>query len=193
MVLLASFAWKFQPIAVTTVARMLGRPYMERIDGARTVWLRLRGGGSAGNCPTDRQEILQAIIDGRLPQPPISRTLTLWLVEIGDGFAAFEGEPGDHLLNPMGTVHGGWAMTLIDSATGCAGYSLIPAGAGFRTVETKVNLSRPITSATGRVRAEARVVSQTRQIISTEARVTARDGRILAHGTSTLMVVAGGK
>jgi uncharacterized protein (TIGR00369 family) len=139
------------------------------------------------------KEILQAIIDGRLPQPPISKTLTFWLVEIGDGFAAFEGDPGDHLLNPMGTVHGGWAMTLIDSATGCASYSLIPAGAGFRTVETKVNLSRPITSATGRVRTEARAVSQTRQIISTEARVTARDGRILAHGTSTLMVVAAAK
>jgi uncharacterized protein (TIGR00369 family) len=134
-------------------------------------------------------EILQAIIDGRLPHPPISQTLKFWLVEIGDGFAAFEGEPDDHLLNPMGTVHGGWAMTLIDSATGCAGYSLMPAGAGFRTVETKVNLSRPITSDTGRVRTEARVVSQTRQIISTEARLTSRDGRVLAHGTSTLMVV----
>ena len=140
-----------------------------------------------------RKEVLQAIIDGRLPQPPISQTLTLWLVEIGDGFATFEGEPDNHLLNPMGTVHGGWAMTLIDSATGCAGYSLIPAGAGFKTVETKVNLSPPITSDTGRVRAEARVVSQTRQIVSAEARVTARDGRILAHCTSTLMVVAGAK
>src|SRR5215831_20886828 len=118
------------------------------------------------------KEILQAIIDGRLPQPPISETLSFWLVEIGDGVAAFEGEPGAHLLNPMGTVHGGWAMTLIDSATGCAGYSLIPAGAGFRTVETKANLSRPITSDTGRVRAEARVISQTRQIISADARVT---------------------
>ena len=139
------------------------------------------------------KQILRAIIDGRLPQPPISQTLTFWLVEIGDGVAAFEGEPGDHLLNPMGTVHGGWAMTLIDSATGCAGYSLMPAGAGFRTVETKVNLSRPITSHTGRVRAEARVVSQTRQIISTEARVTSQDGRVLAHGTSTLMVVAEAK
>jgi uncharacterized protein (TIGR00369 family) len=139
------------------------------------------------------KEILEAIIAGRLPHPPISETLTFWLVEIGNGFAAFEGEPSDHLLNPMGTVHGGWAMTLIDSATGCAGYSLLPAGAGFRTIETKVNLSRPITSDTGRVRAEAHVVSQTRQIISTEARLTARDGRILAHGTSTLMVVAGSK
>jgi uncharacterized protein (TIGR00369 family) len=135
------------------------------------------------------KEILQAIINSRLPHPPISQTLTFWLVEIGDGFAAFEGEPGDHLLNPMGTTHGGWAMTLIDSATGCAGYSLMPAGAGFRTVETKVNLTRPITSDTGRVRTEARVVSQTLQIISTEARVTSRDGRVLAHGTSTLMVV----
>ena len=139
------------------------------------------------------KEILQAIIAGRLPHPPISKTLTFWLVEIGDGFAAFEGESGDHLLNPMGTAHGGWAMTLIDSATGCAGYSLLSAGAGFRTLETKVNLSRPITSDTGRVRAEARVVSQTRQIISTEARVNSQDGRVLAHGTSTLMVVAGAK
>jgi uncharacterized protein (TIGR00369 family) len=139
------------------------------------------------------KEILQAIIEGRLPHPPISQTLTFWLSEIGDGFAAFEGKPGDHLLNPMGTVHGGWAMTLIDSATGCAGYSLVPAGAEFRTIETKVNLSRPITSDTGRVRAEAHVVSQTRQIISTEARLTSRDGRVLAHGTSTLMVVSGAK
>lgn len=139
------------------------------------------------------KQILQGIVDGSLPHPPISKTLGFWLVEIGDGFAAFEGEPGDHLLNPMGTTHGGWAMTLIDSATGCAGYSLVPAGAGFRTVETKVNLSRPITSDTGRVRAEAHVVSQTRQIISTEARLTSREGRVLAHGTSTLMVVVGAK
>src|SRR5260370_10506162 len=156
--------------------------------------------GYAYGVPTPEQiarltgrEIMQAIIDGRLPQPSMSQTLTFWLVEIGDGFAAFEGEPGDHLLNPMGTVHGGGAVTLLDSATGCAGYALIPAGGGFRTVETKVNLSRPITSAIGRVRTEAWVVLQTRQIISTEARVTTRDGRILAQGTSTLMVVAEAK
>jgi uncharacterized protein (TIGR00369 family) len=93
----------------------------------------------------------------------------------------------------MGTVHGGWAMTLIDSATGCAGYSLLPTEAAFRTLETKVNLSRPITNGTGRVRAEARVVSQTRQIISTEGRVISQDRRVLAHGTSILMVVAGPK
>ena len=96
--------------------------------------------------------ILQGIVDGTLPQALISQAMTFWIVEVGDGFAAFEGEPGPHLLNPMGTVHGGWALTLIDSATGCAGLTLLPAGTGYTTIETKANLTRPITPGTGRVR-----------------------------------------
>lgn len=136
------------------------------------------------------REILQAIIDGELPQAPISEAMSFWIVEVGDGFAAFAGEPGRHLLNPMGSVHGGWALTLIDSAGGCAGLSLLPAGVGYATVETKGNFARPITKDTGRVRAEARVVARGRQIISAEARVLSRDGKVLAHGTSTLMVLA---
>jgi uncharacterized protein (TIGR00369 family) len=139
------------------------------------------------------REILQAIIDGTLPQPPIARTMSFWITGIGDGFAVFEGEPGDHLLNPMGAVHGGWALTLIDSAAGCAGLSLLPAGAGFATIETKANLSRPITRDTGRVRAEGRVVTRGRQIISAEAKVLSMDGKVLAHGTSTLMVLDGSR
>jgi len=102
------------------------------------------------------KEILQAIIKGDLPQAPISDALSFWITEVGDGFAVFEGEPGRHLLNPMGTVHGGWALTLIDSVAGCAGHSLLPAGAGYSTIETKGNFSRPITKDSGRVRAEAR-------------------------------------
>ena len=139
------------------------------------------------------KEFLQAITDGRLPQAPISKMLSFWLVEVGDGFAAFEGDPGPHLLNPIGTVHGGWALTLIDSVAACAAHSLLPAGSGYTTIETKGNFSRPITQDTGRVRAEARVVSQGRQIISSEARLLAQDGRVLAHGTSTIMVLAGGR
>jgi len=139
------------------------------------------------------KELLQAIIDGRLPQAPISKTLMFRLVEVGDGFAAFEGDPAPHLLNPMGTVHGGWALTLIDSVAACAGHSLLPAGSGYTTIETKGNFSRPITQDTGRVRAEARVVSQGRQIISSQALLLAQDGRVLAHGTSTIMVLAGGR
>ena len=134
--------------------------------------------------------ILQDIIDGKLPQAPISEALSFWITEVGDGFAAFEGEPGPHLLNPMGSVHGGWALTLIDSVGGCAAHSLLPPGSGYATVETKANFARPITGKTGRVRAEARVVAQGRQIISSEARVLDGAGKVLAHGVSTVMVLA---
>jgi uncharacterized protein (TIGR00369 family) len=120
------------------------------------------------------KEILQAIINGRLPQAPISQQLTFWITEVGDGFAVFEGEPGPHLLNPMGGVHGGWGLTMIDSAGQCAARSLLPAGLDCTTIETKGNFSRPITVRTGRVRAEARAVSQGRQIISAEVRVLGR-------------------
>jgi uncharacterized protein (TIGR00369 family) len=136
------------------------------------------------------REILQAIVDGKLPQPPICETLSFRLVEVGEGFAAFVGEPGRHLLNPMGGVHGGWALTLIDSAGSCAGLSVLPAGCGYATIETKGNFTRPITKDTGRIRAEARVVGQGRQIVSAEARVMGPDGKVLAHGTSTLLVLA---
>jgi uncharacterized protein (TIGR00369 family) len=136
-------------------------------------------------------EFLQAIIDGRLPAPPIAKTLTFWLAEVGEGLAVFEGETGPHLLNPMGIVHGGWALTLIDSATGCAAHTLLPAGSGYTTIETKANFSRAIAKDTGRVRAEGRVVGRGRRIVSAEARVVDAGGRLLAHGTSTLMILAG--
>jgi uncharacterized protein (TIGR00369 family) len=139
------------------------------------------------------KEILQAVIEGRFPQPTISEALSFWLVEVGDGFAAFEGDPSPQILNPMGSVHGGWALALIDSATGCAGHSLLPPGVTYTTIETKVNFSRPITPDSGRVRAEGKVVSQGRRIISAQAQLLSHDGRVLAHGTSTLMVFEGGR
>ena len=135
------------------------------------------------------KEALQAMIDGHLPPPPIAKVLSFRLVEVGDGFAAFEGEANSQLLNPLGTVHGSWAMALIDSATGCACHSLLPAGTGYTTVETKVNFSRPILPDTGRVRAEGKVVSKGRRIISAQALVTGPDGKVLAHGTSTIIVL----
>ena len=107
---------------------------------------------------------------------------------MGDGFAAFEGEPSAELLNPMGTVHGSWPMALIDSAAGCACHSVLPVGSSYTTIETKANFSRPIMPDSGRVRVEGRVVSQGRRIISAQAQVLAADGRILAHGTSTILV-----
>lgn len=137
------------------------------------------------------REVLQAIVEGRLPAPPIAATMSFELVEVGEGFAAFEGDPGPHLLNPLGTIHGGWALTLIDSAAGCAAHSLLPAGVGYATVETKGNFSRPIMTETGRVRAEGRVVARGRQIVSAEVRVLDAEGRVLAHGTSTIILLGG--
>ncbi len=88
------------------------------------------------------RELMQALIDGRLPPPSIAQTLSFRIVEVGDGRAVFEGETGAHLLNPLGGVHGGWALTLIDSATGCAAHSTLPAGFGIATIETKANFTR---------------------------------------------------
>jgi uncharacterized protein (TIGR00369 family) len=135
------------------------------------------------------RELLQAIVDGKLPQALASQSLSFWLVEVGEGTAAFEGETGAHLLNPAGSVHGGWALTLIDSAAACAGHSLLPAGVGYTTIETKANFTRAILKDTGRVRAEGRVIAQGRQVITCEATVRGGDGKVLAHGTSTLMVL----
>jgi uncharacterized protein (TIGR00369 family) len=134
------------------------------------------------------REILQRISDGRLPAPPIAQTLNLWLTEVDDGVAVFEGDPSPEFQQPFGLVHGGWALTLIDSVTTCAAQTLLPAGVGCTTVETKGNFSRPITKDSGRVRAEGRVVGRGRRIMSAEAKVFDTRGRILAHGTSTIMV-----
>jgi uncharacterized protein (TIGR00369 family) len=134
-------------------------------------------------------ELLQAMIDGRLPAPAMAGTLGFRLVEVGEGKAVFEGEPWPGLLNPLGIVHGGWALTLIDSATGCAVHTTLPAGIGYTTVETKVNFSRPIAPEGGIARCEGSVVTRGRRIATAEARLLDADGKILAHGSSTLMIL----
>jgi uncharacterized protein (TIGR00369 family) len=139
------------------------------------------------------REMLQAMIDKKIPAPPIAQTLNFWIVEVGDGYAVFEAETKQDFLNPLGTVHGGWALTLIDTVTGVAGHTLLPPGVGYATVETKANFTRPIKHDTGRVRAEGRIVGRGRQIMSAEGRVLDSAGRILAHGTSTLMMFGNGK
>ena len=134
-------------------------------------------------------EFLKAMIDGRLPAPAMAGTLGFRLVDVADGKAVFEGEPWPGLLNPLGIVHGGWALTLIDSATGCAVHTTLPAGIGYTTVETKVNFSRPIAPGGGIVRCEGRVVTRGRRIATAEARLLDAKGKILAHGSSTLMIL----
>ncbi|MGE3303518.1 MAG: PaaI family thioesterase [Hyphomonadaceae bacterium] len=133
-------------------------------------------------------EALHAMIAGRLPAPSMARTLGFTLAEAGEGWATFVGYPSADVLNPMGGVHGGWALTLIDSAAGCAAHTLLPADAAYTTVETKANFVRAITPATGAVTAEGRVLAAGRTIITAEARVLDARGVLLAHGSSTLLV-----
>lgn len=132
---------------------------------------------------------LQAMLEGRLPAPPMAKTLSFDMVEVGVGFAVFTAVPGPHLLNPLGTVHGGWALTLIDTVTGCAAHSTLPAGVGYTTVETRAGFSRPILPDQGPVRIEGKVINAGRTIIAAEGRILDAGGRLLAHGTSTLMVL----
>jgi len=134
-------------------------------------------------------EFLRAMMAGDLPAPLMSRTLGFRLVEAGEGVAVFEGEPSPNLLNPLGAVHGGWALTLIDSATGCAVHTTLPPGVGYTTVETKVNFTRAIAPDGGTLRCEGRVVTRGRRIATAEARLLDAEGRVLAHGTSTLMIL----
>jgi uncharacterized protein (TIGR00369 family) len=132
-------------------------------------------------------EFLGAIAAGRLPAAPISALLNFRLVEVGHGLAVFEGEPRTEFYNPIGSVHGGWAMTLLDSCAACAVQSTLAAGQGYTSVETKVNFTRPLTVESGLVRAEGRVISIGRRIGTADGRLLGADGRVYAHGTSTCL------
>jgi uncharacterized protein (TIGR00369 family) len=134
-------------------------------------------------------QMLQAIVAGDLPSPPIGATMGFRLVEVESGRAVFQGAAGPHLLNPLGGVHGGVALTLIDSAAGCAVHTELPAGVGYTTVETKVNFTRPVPPDGSPIRCEGRVVTRGRQIATAEARLLSAEGKLLAHGTSTLIIL----
>ena len=134
-------------------------------------------------------EAMRLMVGRKGVGPSIGTTLGFEFTEVEEGRVVFTGYPSDRILNPLGIVHGGFALTLLDSCTGCAAHTLLPAGVGFTTIETKCNFVRAMTPATGPVRAEGRVVAQGRTIITAEGKITDTQGRILAHGTSTLMVL----
>mgnify|MGYP003462263046 CR=1 FL=1 len=122
-------------------------------------------------------------------RPGIGRSLNFWLVEADDGRVVFEGEPGVESLNPLGIIHGGWMMTVIDSACGCATMTALDPGDSYTTLETKVNMTRAIKPNSGIYRCEGKLLARGRQIITSEAAVTGPDGKLYAHGTSTCMVL----
>ena len=133
-------------------------------------------------------ELLRRLLDGLYPAPPIAALMNFTITEVDSGRVVFRGLPGERHLNPLGGVHGGWAATIMDSALGCCVHSTLEPGEGYATVELKVNLTRPITPRTGLVTCTGTVVNRGRTIAVSEARLTDKDGKLLAFGTETCSI-----
>jgi uncharacterized protein (TIGR00369 family) len=133
-------------------------------------------------------QIFQALLAGEIPPPPMAVTLDFTLLRIEAGFALFQGQPRFNHYNPMGTVHGGWFATMLDSAMGCAVHSTLPAGKAYTTLELKLNLVRALTDAVPLVRAEGRLVHGGRQVAIAEGRLVGVDGKLYAHASTTCLV-----
>jgi uncharacterized protein (TIGR00369 family) len=138
----------------------------------------------------DGLAFLQALRDGSLPAPPISATAALWIVEVEAGRVVFEAQPTAHFYNPLGSVHGGWLATVLDSAMGCAVHSTLAAGQAFSTVDMTVSLVRPVFENTGALRCVGQVVHAGRRIVTAEGRLVDDRERLIAHGSETCIVLA---
>jgi uncharacterized protein (TIGR00369 family) len=133
-------------------------------------------------------EFLADMVNGKVPQAPMCATLGFHLADVSQGFAAFEGLPEFRHYNPIGTVHGGFTATLLDSAVGCAIFSTMAKGESWTTLELKLNLVRPITKDTGEVRAEGRIIHRGRTVATAEGTLKDREGKLYAHASTTCMI-----
>ena len=136
----------------------------------------------------DGLQMMQAMLRGDIPYAAIAQTLDFYLMEVSQGRAVFQGKPGPAHLNPMGTIHGGWYATLLDSALGCAVHTMMPVGRAYTTAELSINLVRSIGHKVQRVRAEGTIVHCGRQLATAEARIVGPDGTLFAHATTTCLV-----
>jgi uncharacterized protein (TIGR00369 family) len=136
----------------------------------------------------DGIDVFREVLAGRLPAPPICRALGFRMTELELGRAVFAYEPVFDHYNPLGTVHGGVAATLLDSAMGCCVHSILKAGQAFTTLEIKINYVRAMTDKTGLVRAEGKLISNGSRIATAEGKLVDAAGKLLAHGTTTCLI-----
>jgi uncharacterized protein (TIGR00369 family) len=151
-------------------------------------------GRTYGTVSAERQkqmsglDFVQGLADGTLPLNSMAWTLGYDVIEATEGRVVVVAEPSDAHLNPAGTVHGGVAATLLDTAMGLAVQTTLEKGVAQTTVEFKITLLRPITPETGLIRAEGIVLNRGRRIGTAEGRITDRQGRLLVHGTTTCLI-----
>ncbi|MFC5519636.1 PaaI family thioesterase [Polaromonas jejuensis] len=154
----------------------------------------LQGGGKPGLARPEQvtgksgMEIMQAMLAGELPYPHIAETLDFALIAVEPGKAIFQGTPQLKHYNPLGTVHGGWYATLLDSAVGCAVHTMLPAGRAYTTAELSINIVRAASRQTGPLRAIGTVIHCGRQLATAEGRIVGPDGKLYAHATTTCLV-----
>jgi uncharacterized protein (TIGR00369 family) len=135
-------------------------------------------------------EYLRGIVEGTFPPPPIAELLGFSLVEVERGRAVFAVEPAEWMYNPIGSVHGGIAATLLDSCMGCAIHSTLPAGVGYTTSDLQIRYSRGMTVDTGRVIADGTVVHAGRRLATAEGRLTVEaTGKLIAHATTGCILI----
>jgi len=132
--------------------------------------------------------LFEAMFAGEVPPPNMCETLDFMLVKVEPGHAIFQGRPLVRHYNPMGTVHGGWFATLLDSAVGCAVHTMMPAGKAYTTLELKLNIVRALTDRVPLVRAEGRTIHVGGQTATAEGRLIGPDGKLYAHATTTCLV-----
>jgi len=135
-------------------------------------------------------DYMNELVAGRIAPPPIMKLLGYRLAQVGEGLAVFECEPGEQHYNPIGVVHGGLAMTLLDSAMGCCVHTRLPAGTAYTTLEVKVNLVRAITAKTGTIRATGRVIHLGGKTATAEAKLEDAAGKLYAHGSTTCIILS---
>jgi len=135
-------------------------------------------------------DYLRAIADGDVPPPPVATLLGMEIAHVDRGRAVFALEPGEHLYNPIGSVHGGMLTTLLDSALGCAVHSTLEAGVAYTTVDLSVTFLRPVTRETGRLICEADVIHTGRKIATARAQIVDGDGRLYATATTTCIILS---
>ncbi|WP_074577763.1 PaaI family thioesterase [Polaromonas sp. JS666] len=165
------------------------------LEQSAAVRARMEGGGGRPGLarPEDvagktGMEVMSAMLDGKLPYPHIADTLDFALIEIEPGKAVFQGTPQLKHYNPLGTVHGGWYATMLDSAVGCAVHTMMPAGRAYTTAELSINIVRAASHKTGPLRAIGSVIHCGRQLATAEGRIVGPDGKLYAHATTTCLV-----
>jgi uncharacterized protein (TIGR00369 family) len=138
---------------------------------------------------TDGLTFLRNMIARQYPSPPFAESTDIWLTMAEHGRVLFEGLPTQRYLNPLGTIHGGWISTLLDSAMGCAVHSTLKPGHGFTTVDMTVSFVRPASPNSGKLICEGKIIHSGGRIATAQGRVTDATGKLIAHGTETCLIL----